>query len=495
MKKYLSIAFTCLLLSIFIFVAVKRYALGSVRYFDPDEFMYVNWAYHVFSGNVPYKDFMMIASPLYVVFLAPLFMVWSGIDAVAIARVIAFLLSIFLAGAIGVAYWTTHKSWVAIVPATILLILPMPSDKLLEIRPDILALLIFLIGFREVLLFWSKQGKPTQLFWGGVWLSTSLLVLQKTGVLVATVAGMVIFSALVTKKLRAVPVFLLGLGLPLGSFSLWALTTGQAKTVFYSVTWLTKESILGVARFNPLGPTFFFSPNPTYYGESGLSIGLIVNHTLWVLALILAAALIMTNAVEWRKEWYIRMTPALLLVASVIQYLYISPLKFTQYLLPAAVFVAWFTGEWVELLWRLCKRSHARLATFTIFFVLFTMLMTYTFFRVHSPKFNWTNDSTYQKITRILATIPKNEYVFDLEGRTIYYPYPYYVCCLPIGQFDSLLLKSRPPIREALRTTKTKYIYQAEIPRIRALPPEDVAFIRENYTETEGGDLLVAKYW
>ena len=123
------------------------------------------------------------------------------------------------------------------------------------------------------------------------------------------------------------------------------------------------------------------------------------------------------------------------------------------------------------------------------------MLMTYTFFRVHSPKFNWTNDSTYQKITRILATIPKNEYVFDLEGRTIYYPYPYYVCCLPIGQFDSLLLKSRPPIREALRTTKTKYIYQAEIPRIRALPPEDLAFIRENYTETEGGDLLVAKYW
>lgn len=496
MKKYLSIGCTCLLTALLAFISMKRYALASVRYFDPDEFMYVNWAYHVFSGYIPYKDFMMIASPLYVVFLAPLFLIYKGIDAIAAARIVSFLLSIFLAGAVSFTYVSMHKSsWIAIIPAIILLILPMPSDKLLEIRPDVLSLLLFLFGLREVLLYKNNPSKSTRLFWAGWWLATSLLVLQKTGILVATVSFIVILSALATRRLQAVFKFIYGLCLPLGLFALFALFTNEARTVFYSVTLLARESIIGVARFSTLGWTFFFLPNGTYYGEPGLSLGLIVNHALWVLAIILAIATILVFLYKRQKGWYIRIIPALLLLISVIQYLFISPLKFSQYLLPASVFVAWFIAEWIELLFRLCSRTYAKQLLCTVFFILFCVLILHVFLRVHRPKFYWTNDGTYQKISHILSTIPRTEYIFDLEGRTIYYPYPYYACCLPIGNFTSLLFQAHLPIRDALQSTKTRYIYQAELPRIRSLSREDQAFIFANYEPQENGDLFVAKYW
>ncbi|MBI3577104.1 hypothetical protein HY086_03660 [Candidatus Gottesmanbacteria bacterium] len=476
LPQVIPIILTLLLIAIMAWV---RLDIGNHRYFDPDEFMYLNWAYHVAHGSVPYRDFMMFATPLYVYFLTPLYLFWHGIDPIRVARIVSWIISLALAGSVGLAFWTHKKSWLALVAAALVLFLPMPSDKLLEIRPDNLSLLFFMAGL-------AVFGSPVTM---GILFGLSLLTLQKTVLLVA------VATVFLLKRKTLVP-YAVGLVIPLGLFLLWAIATGSPQTVLYSVTKLAQEHINQVARFNQLPLNFYFLPNAIYYGAPGLSPGLIANHLLWILAVISALALTLKLFVKRNQRALVSALPALLFFTAMIQYIWLSPLKFPQYLLSAAIFVAWLCADLINNILHSKRMSNSVPAGSLFVFLFFGAgVAAWVFWQVNQPKRFWTNDGTYQKITRILDRIPTTDYVFDLEGRTIYFPYPYYACCLALGQFDSILFHQHPTIRDSLKATKTKYIYQAEIARIAALPQKDADFIFANYKPEENGELYVAKNW
>ncbi len=144
-------------LSLYLFV--EKYRMGMFRYFDMDEWAYLNWASHMVGGALPYRDFIMQAGPGFIFLLAPLF--WlstSPLFPIFGARVLVLVLFFLLAVVISLLFFVMRKRWTAIFVLFLLVFLPMPADKFLEIRPDTLAFLLVMLGtLLEV--FWMKK-KP-----------------------------------------------------------------------------------------------------------------------------------------------------------------------------------------------------------------------------------------------------------------------------------------------------------------------------------------------
>lgn len=173
---------------------------------------------------------------------------------------------------------------------------------------------------------------------------------------------------------------------------------------------------------------------------------------------------------------------------SIIVY-FISPIKFPQYLIPAAVLVSWYFGDAAFILWTLTRKKRSLSFSFFLLLAIIGWYLYRTFNYVHLPKFNWTNTWQLQNLQKIYHTVPKNEYVLDLDGGSIYYPYPYYICCLPFEDFRRLISISLPSLKQSLIKTKTKYIYQGGYDSIRWLSPDDRQFIYQNYSSADNGEL------
>ena len=101
---------------------------------------------------------------------------------------------------------------------------------------------------------------------------------------------------------------------------------------------------------------------------------------------------------------------------------------------------------------------------------------------MHSIKANWNNSKTLADLDLIYKTIPSGEYVFDLVGATIFYKDPYYVCCLPYGQYEEAFSFRLPSLARSLMDTQTKYVFPYYDGRLSVLPPLDEQYIREHYT-------------
>lgn len=479
MKHLLSIL-TYVVIAVVSFV---RFRLGIVRYFDPDEFAYLNWAYHVSAGYQPYKDFMMLVTPLYVVFTAPIFWIWQGTDPAIIGRIVAWGIFLLLCIVVGMTYWQARKTWFAGLAIFILLILPMPSDKFIEFRPDTLALLFFFIGLWYQMV-WDHTLRQKYVFLSGLCYALAFLTLQKIIPFIAIATFFILFRMLVSYRNRisfvqSLLVFVIGISVPLGTFAAWAFTTGNPALVWYSIVKLPVESSV-IERFNRVPAFFYFLPNTTYYGTSGYGLGLLATYALWVGGLLACFTRLASSVGKRKKGYHIEICIALLFLYSVVSYLWIIPLKHPQYLMFSAPFVAWYIADILHSMWN-------------FFIGVMVVVFCTVFFSVHTPKLAWTNTVTLQKMKDLYAMIPKGSYVLDLEGRTIYYPYPYYVCCLSFGQFGTSLSVRLPSMADALKKTNTMYIYQAEINRIGALSPEDRQFIESYYVPVVNGDLFVAR--
>ncbi|MCU0822651.1 MAG: hypothetical protein MUC95_09315 [Spirochaetes bacterium] len=481
----------CLILMIFL--TAEKYKLGLVRYFDVDEVMYPNWSYHVLQGQRPYIDFMLITTPLYILSLIPIFIFQSGTDPIITARIFAFVVSLFSALSLIWLFWEMRKSWTAIFAGLLYLVSPMPSDKFLEIRPDNLAMLLFLIG---LILQVKSMKKISRIysFFSGFLYTMSFLTVQKTVPYILISVAFFIFQKLKLyirgKKDNSIQYFMIGLSLPLLMFILWALTTGKPGLIFYSIFKLPIEAAqMFKARDLRL---YYFYPNISYYGSASIGLGIIYNHAVWILGIIMAFIRLINIPLHRKKNSLQELLIPILLISSLVSY-YFSPINFPQYLIPAGIFICICFTDLIFALWIFQKKKILLNLIFTLLIIAFIYISYKTSVITNWPKYGWDNKTNLSKYKRIYDLIPKNEYILDLEGSTIYYPYPYYVCCLPFEDFRHYMSISLPSIRESLIKTNTKYIYQGPYDSIRWLSPDDKKYIYENYENKENGELWIKK--
>jgi hypothetical protein len=147
LNRFLPLVIHGILLVTLGFLLVWKLNVGMTRFFDIDEFSYLHWVGNLAAGQRPYVDYFMFFPPGFLFFFLPLFWIFPGDPSIFVAgRVLALIIFIALLIVVSALYGKMRSWKYALLPLVLLAFLPMPYDKLVEIRPDNLSTLFAVLG-------------------------------------------------------------------------------------------------------------------------------------------------------------------------------------------------------------------------------------------------------------------------------------------------------------------------------------------------------------
>ncbi len=527
-----------------------HFKLGQTRLFDADEFAHLHWGYSFSIGERPYTDFFYLFPPF---FLFPIAAIFKIIGRVAIALIWArmFIFTVFLATS-GMLFLLAKKLrniQFGLFVVIIFAFLPLPFDKFIEVRPDIVATFLALVGMlffikgtdnchsRESGNLYGSRVKPGMTgkfaisldkeskwyFLSGLSYAASLAFVPKTIFFLVPVG--LVFGYRLLKgvqmslrsrhageaisknyKDRHVPIgsglamtsFILGF-VPVGLLLLLVISSfGNLSMSLYSMTRMASEvtKVLGSKFY--MRPDIFFYPNDFYYGLGGWGASLIINLVIYISASIWAIGRFISSISgdkdeKCLREFIIGGTFFANLVAFVLFY----PLKHAQYLIPVAPFIAFY---FTDALWAV-KNSFPKLKwphelwklVGEVFIGLFIIILVIVGWQMNQKKMQWGNKVTLDKLTYFLKTIPSGEPVYDLSGESIFFKNGYYFCCLPYGQYEEAIFFKIPDLEKDLARRGTKYVNLGWLGRLDEIPANHAKYIRENFIPVSEGSLLWKK--
>ena len=515
----------------------QKYQLGLVRYFDVDEFAYLNFAHQLLTGSKPYQDFIYLSPPGYLFFLIPIVGYVSPESVLTVMRQAVFGSFVFLSAGAAFLFWQMRKSrwWVAV--PLILVFLPLPSDKFLESRPDTLMMALFTLGvafqIRALQSAFAKSGghvtsrgsdvysasadfsvrsqKPSALqkserdeslfpfFLSGFFYSAATFVLQKTFLLIPWSIIVILFWLIRGQKhggwkqnISVLAVFGFGLSSFLWVLLFWSYSQGTLGNLWYYLVVFVKESNV-LASLYPFPLYLLYLPNGAYYGLDGYHTGFLLNAILWIGAVPLSVLAIFVSFIKYRKKarFYTDLLLNGFLIFTLFIYWRFPSMKHPQYLIPASVFVVLVWTDTISSIWNSIKKNLFGVVGFSCVYAIVLLYLFRGYQDVNTVKFYWHNGFDKKMLIFLTEHIPKSDYVLDLVGLAYLYPQPYFFCCIPFGQFQPYLSRLFPSLLDALVRTDTKYIYQGTSWRMMALSEKDQQYIKSRFTQVGCGALLV----
>jgi len=481
----------------------EKFQLGIHRYFDADEFAYLHWAHNIFAGRVPYRDFLAYVPPAFSYAVSFLYFFTDGVEILLIGRIAAFVVFMSITISLMYLFWQMRRNLpMAIVAGLLLVFIPIPADKFIEIRPDNLAMLVALIA--TILHITALSGKGTKAVWiaAGACYSLSLCILPKTlpQVIVAGIVTLLWMrwgeggQSLRTQGVRSM---VIGAGLPFITLCVWALFTmrsfDELLLMWYSLTRLPFEAQQISALF-PLPPFLFFYPNELLYGAPGWNRVLMVNHALWGIGLMTGSIRLVTVfVVNGRKGVWVELLVSGAFLGYIISFMYGYPMRHEQYLIPIAVFVMFYAADVFGALFEWLGKKPTGVVWGSLFVGALIVGIWGVSRGVNTSKLRFTNGNDYTFLRFALSELPRDAYVFDLVGSTIYFRDPYYVSAVPFGQWEPYLSRPLPSLSEALERTGARYVYEGGLGRINNLTPEARLYIRDHFRPVNGAPGLYAR--
>ncbi len=460
-----------------VLIIAARIHTALIRYFDNDEFSHMHWVWLMASGKIPYRDFFFYITPFFQWIQIPIFLLPPGGYVLLIARLsqlVTYLAVTFLI------YMLSRKfadKTTAILAAVIFLTFPMTFDKTIDIRPDTLMMLLYLIPVYIAIN--SKPLTPLLLVLGGASISLGFLMLPK--ILFAIPALLYLF--MLTKQIlrpKNIVLFLLGALIPAIILMVYLVSHGILQDAFLAIT---RDSVAVNAGKSPFSPWKALSPWPlVYMAEGGPSLPWYVNTGIWITAL---AGLIL----------YFIKKPAfgvffLLYFAAGILFLFLFPAPYLQYFFPLSVFAAFLSAY----LYIYCIRALIRLAgtlhvpkfgigIMILSYGVLALLLGTSFTQQYLLRVSPGMANTEQmSVIADLPMIRSGESVYDMVGSYVFRPDGYFICCHPYQEFVDNLSRKVPTLRESLIATKTKFIILDRTgmslwqPRVA-----DLDFLKKNY--------------
>lgn len=492
-SKFNKIIEKLLIILLFFFIIILliwRFQLGISRYFDIDEFAYLRWTHNILIGLKPYSDFFFLLPPTFLCMLSPLFLIFpNNENIILLARGFSFIFFFLTAVLLFLLTKKVRNFKTALFALFIFVFLPIPSDKWLEIRPDIPALFFTLLGI-YFLINGIMEKKAKKLFLSGMFYGIGVIIIQKTLFLLLFAFLIVLIWQffLITplpglirkfsfKTIINLPIcyLILGLILPIIFLLISFIPYGDFRGVFYFLTALPSfvTSTLG-SKF-PIPPEYYFYSSDILYGKFGYNLPWITNIFVWVVASLWLFYKFISSFFNKNKvSGLVEILLSGSFIVSLIIYVWFFPLHHEQYLLPLSIFIAFYAGDIIYRFYRF--------GAFGKIIVLFFIIII--FFggkEMYDIKLSWS-DQGFSYYKNLYNKFSSNEAVFDLTGETIFTKEGYYFCCLPYGSFAESLGFSLPLLSNSLKNNKVKYIYIKNEGRLFELPPHHQDFIRMYYT-------------
>lgn len=473
-----------------------RLKLGITRYFDIDEFAYLHWGYNLYLGERPFTDFLFLFPPLFLYTLLPFFIVLGRTVAVLIQiRIYIFVIFLLTVSILILIGRKLRNLTTGLLAAIVFVFLPIPSDKMIEIRPDLMALMFALLG---MYLFTTglENRKRKILFFAGASYAISIGFITKTVFFLLPVLGILWLTGYKAVTVNKINKLIKHVYIPLAAgFAIPALITflivlsyGNFRFAVYSMTKLASDTTKALGAKFYMRPDIFFYPNDTYYGFPGtnnlpyiLNLVIYTAASLWAIKNFISSLSFPDNN-KCLREFLVASSFFVNLIAFVKFY----PLKHAQYLILLVPFIAYYFADLAE--------SIRRYKYGKLLIILVLLLIGIAGKQTYDKKSRWDNKTTLAAVNKLLSTIPKDEAVFDLTGSSVFFRHGYYLCCLPYGQYEEALKFPIPNLEKALDSSRTKYIHTDFYGRLDVLPPLQAKYIKENFVPYfPDGSLLIKK--
>lgn len=502
---------TILILGICLGIALYfRLQLGIARYFDADEFAHLHWGYAFSIGELPYKDFFYLFPPLYLLPIATLFtLIGRSVSVLIAARVFSFF--VFVGATLALmALVKMVRSWrIALLTACVFALIPMPYDKMLEVRPDLLSM-----GFMLAALYFFIRAQLTnhkRFMWAAGFaaaLSVGIIPKAATSLWPAFLVMAYQFLQAASKgtmKKWSQKLLLLIIGglIPLLIVIVFIVASGNPRQALLSITRLPKDSSAVLGRKFYMWPTHFFWPSDIFYAVGGFSEPYKVNLAIWWIALATwVVRFISSLSHDSKKRVLAEFVLGGAFFANLYTFIYIVPLRHSQYLITLAPFIAFYFADAVttiaekigHLLSRLSGKHAQNQSLASVLCLVVVIYLLRVGYTMYSIKIKWTNADSMAKLSKILATIPKDEPIFDLTGETVMFADGYYVCCVPYGQYEEAIPFRLPSIKADIERRGTKYVHLGWKDRINALPLDHVRYIRDEFVDyNPDGSVMIKK--
>lgn len=466
---------------------MMRMFLGILRYFDPDEFAHFHWAFHFIIGQKPYHDFFIYHIPFYQWFLLPLFLLPQGPGAVIAARLLMF--SVFGASLIAV-YFITKKisrnTTTGLFAVFIASIFPIMIDKSIEIRPDMLMVLLYLIPL--TLLVRKQTETNRKAFIAGFILGLCVMVYQK--ILFAVPALVLLFlweplKSIVRKQATTIQstnrivrlgvMWTLGGMIPMVAFFIYLAAAGILPDAMSLIIEGTRAAYSDQSvKFSPF---LALSPWPlVYLDRGGPSLP-------WALNIVLLLTIVGGIVIlAWQRNWKYCCYYLLFYVSS-YAYLLLFPTPFVQYYLPVVTVGSTLSAIFITTLIGFFNKLRL-VIPLTVVFLTIGLVSYYQQYAVRTNKDN-TNTEQMQVVSDVVTHIKPEESVYDMVGSYAFRPPGFAICCLHyfVG-FAQTLEKDHKliPITDSLVKNQTKFLVLDRNGYVFWLVPEpDMTFLRTNY--------------
>lgn len=462
-----------------------RFQYGMNRYFDIDEFAHLHWSYNTFLGYRPYTDFFYFFPPLFLYVFFPLFwLIGKSVSILIVARGLSF--GIFLISSVVLFFLTKRVKGANVAWLTILLFsfLPIPSDKWIEIRPDLIGILVGLLGM-YFLVRGLKEEKAGNFFLTGFFYTTSVLIVPKFIFQFFVAGGIIVFYLLWLKKEvgKVIKPLIFGMIVPSVITFLFLVSYGDlGKSVFLFTKVATEATRVLGSKF-PIPANFFFYPNDIYYGAPGMSLPYVANLIIWMAAIIAVVLSVVSFLDEKDKgDCLIKMLLSSTLLINLLTYIHIFPLKHSQYLLPISPFIAYYFALFIEKIIEVSEKIQRVGKIFENIFLLGIIILILLSGReMYRWKLSWPKmDFSYY--SRLFGVLPEKEKVYDLTGEAIFSPDGYYFCCIPYGQYEEALTFPIPSLEKELRKNRVKFINIQYDARLSVIPAINQQVIKRYYT-------------
>lgn len=485
-RKFANLMAVFILLGFFGIFLYGHLKLGLERFLDLDEYAHLHWSFNASYGLVPYRDFFYIFTPFYLYLIAPIVLLTGKTFTYVIsARIFSFV--VYCLGVIFLFLIAKRTKNLLFALFTVLAFayLPLPADKWIEVRPDGLGTVLSLVGTFFLL---EAINRGRNYFWAGFFMSLGFVVNPKTVFYLVSVLIVLVFAKRV-KRLS----FFLGVTIPVLVLVLLFFFFGDFGRAFYSSFILHKEAGTLLNWKSPMRADLFFYPNDIYYGEAGYNFNYFANLLIYLLAIITAIIrLVSFLSEETREKAAIRLFLALLLLTNLVAYIKLFPLKHTQYLMGTSPFVAYFFADFVFGVWDwVKKRKLAWKVVYMVLLLVFIILMAFEGGKMNEIKASRTKIDSVRFLEEAQKTFVEDEYIFDLTGASLFYKDPYYVCCLPYGEYFEVLGIGLPNLEEALRQHEVKHIFTQFPERVRVLPEQHRLILSKYYTNIPGSSAIL----
>jgi len=260
-----------------------RVSILRVRYFDPDEFEHLHGAYCIHQGMLPYRDFFEHHTPMLHYILAFLYPTFGEtIRLILAARFLMWVMTgliFLLTFALGRMMFDED---VGLISVLLLSFMIMFLEKSIEIRPDVGAVIFWLLSMILLLVAARRQNRRAYL-WAGISLGISLMFTPKAlfptlGVVLGFIYQFVRYRISKKRHLKLLASFALGYMIPVISTILYFGIQGGADdfircNFLMNLSWRVRFSPLGYLRRAVVQNPIFTFLGPIGMAMVGVNLG------------------------------------------------------------------------------------------------------------------------------------------------------------------------------------------------------------------------------